>query len=137
MSVKITPLALSLTLAAQPILAYKLHHSTLAEPPHTHQEPTIPRQTINVSSPAVSGANVASKTHSVDSHIAGSDLVLPLDALRAATDRGATNAEYFAHLKHGIPGVQQTANLCMVCSGDGTTYVYSISLDPPPCCTPR
>jgi len=69
MPVKITPLALSLSLAAQPFLWDKFHHDALAEPPHTHQEPQIPGQTIVVSSAAASGTNTISATYSADEYI--------------------------------------------------------------------
>jgi hypothetical protein len=69
MPVKITPLALSLSLAAQPFLLDKLHHDTLAEPQHTHQEPQIPGETIVVSSAAANGTNTASVTYSADAYI--------------------------------------------------------------------
>ena len=80
MPVKFTALVLSVSLASPMILGDKLHH-TLAEPPHTHELPRFPGQTVSVTSPAVSGSNVTSQSHSVDVFIAGADLVLPLDGL--------------------------------------------------------
>ena len=69
MPVKITPLALSLGLFAQPLLFDKLRNSTLVEPTHTHQESQIPGESFTVASAPVSGANVASHTYSVDANV--------------------------------------------------------------------
>ncbi len=115
MSLKITSLGLSVSLASQMILTEKPHHGTLVEPPHTHQEPRFPGQTVSVSSPAVSGSNVASQTYSVDAHIADADLVLPFGGLLTAADRRGAHA----------------ANLCTVHTGAGTAYVLAVQLGVP------
>lgn len=110
MPVKFAPLVLSVSLASPMILGDKLHH-TLAEPPHTHELPRVPGQTVSVSSPPVSGSNVTSQSYSVEAYIADADLVLPLDGLRGATDRRA-----------------ETANLCTVYTGEGAAYVLGVPL---------
>lgn len=108
MPVKFTPLVLSVSLASPMILGDKLHH-TLAEPPHTHELPRFPGQTVSVSSPPVSGSNVTSQSCKLDAYIADADLVLPLDGLHGAADRRA-------------------GNLCAVYSGRGTVYVLGVPL---------
>jgi hypothetical protein len=135
-----TSFALSVGLAGQPLVVRLIDQNchqdicrqdALVEPPHTHQEPQIPGQTFVVRSPAVSGSNVASQTHSVDASIADANLVLPLGGLRAATDSGGVHTEYFGHLRNGIASVQQTANLCIVYTGAGTAYVLVVQLGVP------
>jgi|ERR1700731_1605277 len=106
MPVKFTPLALSVSLASPMIFGDKLHHSTLAEPPHTHELPKIPGQTISVSSPPISGSNVSAQSWSMDAFVADSSLVL-LGDLRAGRHRRGDA-------------------LCTVFTGTGTAYVLAV-----------
>jgi hypothetical protein len=114
MPIKFSPLVLSLSLA-QPLLMDKLHANTLAEPLHTHELPKIPGQTISVSAPPISGANVTAQSCSVDAFIADADLVLPFGGLLTAADRRGAHA----------------ANLCTVYTGTGTAYVLGVQLGRP------
>jgi hypothetical protein len=87
MPVKITPLALSFGLAAEPFLIDKLHDG-LVEPPHIHQESQIPGQSFTVTSAPISGANVVGHTHSVDANVmANMDLIHGADVYVATGTR--------------------------------------------------
>ena len=108
MPVRFAPFVLSVSLATPMV---ELHHSSLAEPPHTHELPQIPSQRVSVSSPAVSGSNVATQSYKLDAYIVDADLVLPLDGLRGALDRRAG-----------------TANLCAVYTGSGTAHMLDVPL---------
>jgi hypothetical protein len=59
------------SLVASSVIGWK--NDALWEQPHTHQELFVP-DTVTVSSPSVSGSNVAARTvdisHSVDMHVA-------------------------------------------------------------------